>query len=407
MPALTTELLRRLPRAHADFTDDRQPGLVLRCRPSGSHSWLVRAGRGRWITLGKQSALTLTQARDEARKVLGQLALGETPRQAPKAITTPTLQTYLTDIYGPWVRVHRKTGDESVQRVETAFAELLSTKLDAIAPFTLERWRTQRLTAGARPTTVNRDLSALRSALGYAVRTKLLARHPMAAITALKLDARQVVRYLVPDETARLQAALDARDAAIREERASANAWRRERGYPTYPEIGTFGDHLHPLVLLALHTGMRRGELFGLRWADVLLPQRRLVVRGEGAKSGQTRHLPLNAIAVRVLTTWQQDRHAVLSPEAAASDLVFPSSDGGPLTDIKTAWRTLLKDARIHGFRFHDLRHTFASWLVQAGVDLNQVRELLGHASMVMTLRYAHLAPEHGQQAVDRLVGRA
>ena len=407
MPALTTELLRRLPRAHVDYADDRQPGLVLRCRPTGSHSWLVRAGRGKWITLGKQSALTLTQAREEARKVLGQLALGETPRQAPQAVTTPTLQTYLTQTYGPWAQVHRKTGDETVQRVEAAFADLLSTKLDALSAFAIERWRTQRLSAGVRATTVNRDLSALRGALSYAVRTKVIARHPMADVKAQQVDQRPTVRYLSAAEAARLQAALAARDTAIRDERASANAWRSARGYPTYPAIGTFGDHLTPLVTLALHTGLRRGELFGLRWADVQLAQRRLTVRGDGAKSGQTRHLPLNREAVRVLTTWQQDRRAVQSPDAAASDRVFPSSIGGPLDNVQTAWERVLTAAKIAHFRFHDLRHTFASWLVQAGVDLNQVRELLGHASMVMTLRYAHLAPEHGQQAVDRLVGRA
>jgi integrase len=389
-----------------DLSDARQPGLVLRCRASGTHSWLVRAGRGTWITLGPQSSLTITQAREEARKVLGQLALGQTPRQAPKAISTPTLKAYVVETYGPWVRTHRKTGEETVQRLQAAFAGLLATKLDNLSAFSIERWRTQRLETGARPATVNRDLNALRGCLSHAVRTKAIARHPMADVKAQKVDGRAAVRFLSAEEATRLHAALAARDDARRQERTTANAWRQARGYPPYPEIGTFSDHLTPLVVLALHTGLRRGELFGLRWADVALSQRRLMVRGDGAKSGQTRHVPLNREALRVLTTWQQDRHAVHSPEAASSDLVFPSSAGGPLDNVQTAWEGVLKAAGITAFRFHDLRHTFASWLVQAGVDLNQVRELLGHASLTMTLRYAHLAPEHGQQAVDRLVAR-
>jgi integrase len=88
-----------------------------------------------------------------------------------------------------------------------------------------------------------------------------------------------------------------------------------------------------------------------------------------------------------------------------ASRLVFPGRDGeSRLVDIKTGWMALLRKAEITQFRFHDLRHTFASKLVMAGVDLNTVRELLGHADIKMTLRYAHLAPEHKAAAVAKLV---
>ena len=80
---------------------------------------------------------------------------------------------------------------------------------------------------------------------------------------------------------------------------------------------------------------------------------------------------------------------------------------GEPLTDVKKAWASLMKRAKLTAFRFHDLRHTFASKLVMAGVDLNTVRELLGHSDIAMTLRYAHLAPEHKANAVERLVSRA
>ena len=75
-----------------------------------------------------------------------------------------------------------------------------------------------------------------------------------------------------------------------------------------------------------------------------------------------------------------------------------------PLEDIKSAWLPLVGAAKVSAFRFHDLRHTFASKLVMAGVDLNTVRELLGHADLKMTLRYAHLAPEHKAAVVAKLV---
>jgi integrase len=151
---------------------------------------------------------------------------------------------------------------------------------------------------------------------------------------------------------------------------------------------------------MALNTGLRRGELFQLRWRDVTLDRARVTVRGEHAKSGQTRHIPLNAAILKVLQEWKPVN---VEPDA----LVFPGRDAGePLDDIKTAWAALLKAAKITGFRFHDCRHDFASRLVMAGVDLNTVRELLGHADIKMVLRYAHLAPEHTAAAVERLVSR-
>jgi integrase len=105
----------------------------------------------------------------------------------------------------------------------------------------------------------------------------------------------------------------------------------------------------------------------------------------------------LNAEAVRVLTGCQRG--------GADADYVFAGrEEGEPLEDIKKAWAPLLKEAKIHGFTFHDLRHTFASKLVMARVDLNTVRELLGLSDIKMTLRYAHLAPQHTAAAVARLV---
>ena len=133
-------------------------------------------------------------------------------------------------------------------------------------------------------------------------------------------------------------------------------------------------------------------------------------MQGDGTKSGDSRAVPLNREALEVLTTWQGQYQKPTGSDPVpeeTSGLVFPGDDGEQMGSLKTAFTAILKDAKITGFRFHDLRHSFASKLVMSAVDLNTVRELLGHADLKMTLRYAHLAPEHKAAAVAKLdVGR-
>jgi integrase len=128
---------------------------------------------------------------------------------------------------------------------------------------------------------------------------------PLGDITFRSEDENAVVRYLSDDEERRLRRALIARDNARRAGRESANKWRRERGYKELAAYGTYSDHVTPLVLLGLNTGLRRGELLQLRWCDLDIARRMLTVRGEGAKTGRTRHVPLNREASRALKAWR------------------------------------------------------------------------------------------------------
>jgi integrase len=154
---------------------------------------------------------------------------------------------------------------------------------------------------------------------------------------------------------------------------------------------------MKPLVLISLHTGMRRGELFALTWGSVDLDIGRITVHSATAKSGTTRHLPLNSEALAVLRGW---RHQAIDENG----LVFPGKNGAGFNNVRRSWEGVLAAAKITRFRWHDLRHSFASKLVMAAVDLNTVRELLGHSDYKMTLRYSHLAPEHKAAAVAKLV---
>jgi integrase len=395
------ELLRKLPPAPAEIRDSKMVGFVLRVRPSGRHSYYAVYGRNRWHLLGTSDVLSAPEAREECRKVLADVAKGADPvvakREAKKDIS---FEDFVAQHYQPWAEAQRKTGAEQTQRLRQAFGSTLNAvKLSEINAFLVERWRSGRLKDGKAPTTVNRDLNTLRGALSRAVDWGLLKAHPLSRVKASKTDKRGIVRYLSADEEDRLLKALAGRDDRRRAERARANRWRAERGYPLWPAYGTFSDHMTPLVITALHTGLRRGELFGLRWRDIDLVAARLTVRGEEAKSGQTRHVPLNAKALEALKTWHKE-----SATNDADAFAFPGDDGAALVDIKRSWGKVLTAAKITDFRFHDCRHSFASKLVMAGVDLNTVRELLGHADIKMVLRYAHLAPEHTAAAVAKLV---
>jgi len=213
--------------------------------------------------------------------------------------------------------------------------------------------------------------------------------HPLARLKPLKVDKRKIVRYLLPDEEKRLTATLAARDERKRKGRESANAWRRERGHDPLPAIGIYCDNLTPMVVLACNTGLRRGELWNLTWGAVDLRRKMLTVHGKGAKSGQTRHIPLNRSAVDTL----KSHRGAVAP--------MPTVPVFGRATFRKSWGKVLKDAKIENFRFHDLRHDFASRLVMAGVPLNTVRELMGHSSLEMTLIYAHLSPDNLRAAVD------
>jgi len=163
------------------------------------------------------------------------------------------------------------------------------------------------------------------------------------------------------------------------------------------PLLQASESRFYPGVILVSNAGLRRGELFSLQWENVDLQQAILTVEGAYAKSGKTRHVPLNMEALNVLKAWHN--------QTTGNELVFHNKDGKRFDTIKKSWGTILKSAGIKEFRWHDLRHHFASRLVMLDVDLNTVRELLGHADISMTLRYAHLAPEHKANAVAKLVG--
>lgn len=381
-----------------EIHDTTVPGLFIRVTAAGSKSYVVTWARGRKKTLGRVSKMTLAQAQQEALQYLHEARTHGEPlavTHGRRGTGIPTLETFIDDQFEPWALTHHKDGASGVQDIRSTFKELMSLRLDEINVRRVERLRSGWLAAGRAPATANRKLVRLKGVLSRAVEWGILAEHPLASMKRLKVDRRGRVRYLLKDEEQRLREALDAREEEIRTERDSANQWRKDRKRELLPDLRRpdFADHLKPLVLLSLNTGMRRGEVFNLQWRDVDLKNKLVTVEGDTSKSGQTRHIPLNREALAVLEGWADGR--------VGAGFVFPGKAGERLDNVKKSWTALLVRAEITGFRWHDLRHTFASKLVMAGVPLNTVRELLGHSDIQMTLRYAHLAPDSKAQAVE------
>ncbi|MBV2091695.1 MAG: site-specific integrase [Candidatus Thiodiazotropha sp. (ex Ctena orbiculata)] len=391
-----------------EVADLEMPALRLRVTPGNIKTFVLlyrnAQNRQKRYTIGKFGDVTPESARDTAETLMAKVVLGGDPaaekqeeKRKGEKLKYSTLKGFLEKKFRPWAETNRKTGSHMTQRIESAFSELLDKPLDEISPWLIEKWRKGRFEQGRTVGTVNRDIATLKSCLSRAVDWHVIDEHPLRRLKLSREDRQGVVRYLSPDEEKRLLLALNNRDKEIKSKRTSGNNWRRSRRHPPLPEItSTYSDHLTPMVILSLNTGMRRGEVFHMQWRDINFANKTLVVHGETAKSGKTRHINLNGTALNALNNWRKQ-----SPPS--NKLVFPGKEGKPLDNIRKSWEGLLMRANIHKFRWHDMRHHFASKLVMAGVDLNTVRELLGHSDLKMTLRYAHLAPEHKAAAVEKL----
>ena len=215
--------------------------------------------------------------------------------------------------------------------------------------------------------TVNRELCCLKNMLRKAVEWGYIKQNPAAGIKQFK-ETPKAARYLTSEECSALLAACP--------------------------------DHLYPIVVLALNTGMRKGELLHLQWEDVDFRRGTITVRNRRdfhTKNYEDRVIPMNDEVREVLRKL---------PRHIRSPYVFPSiadPEGNAYNDVKRSFTSAVKRSRIEHVRFHDLRHTFASHLVMAGVDIRTVQTLLGHKDISTTMRYAHLAPDHLKGAVERL----
>ena len=242
------------------------------------------------------------------------------------------------------------------------FGTLLLTE---VTPAWLRAWR-DRLGAKHKPGTVRVYMDALSAALTYAVNDlEWLHDHPMRKVRKLP-DPASHVRFLSPEERQRL-----------------LRACRRSDD-----------PRLYPVVLLALHTGARKDELLHLRRRDINLTQQ--VVYFVKTKTHVARAVPLTGQALDYLST---PLFRIMPP----ADWLFPGPEAGRPTRIDYAWDKARTAAGLEDFRFHDLRHTAASYLLMSGASLVELADILGHRTMAMVKRYAHFTQDHTRGILARM----
>ena len=226
-------------------------------------------------------------------------------------------------------------------------------------------WIFDRRKSGAKGATINRELSSLRGILREAQKRGWVDRNVALEVDRCK-EAASGWRWLTPEQAKRLVEACD-----------------------KAPEQGR---HLRPLVITALYTGMRRGELLSLRWENVHLGRAELEVIA--SKSGYRRTVPLRSEVVNALRKWRRK---------SRGEFVFARGSGAPFSKIRRSFQSAVARAKLGSLRFHDLRHTAASWMAQEGADVYEMARVLGHRDIASTMRYSHLIPRSSRRAVERM----
>lgn len=388
-----------------DIFDSEQNRFGVRVHPTGRKTYFYtyrnKDKKRQRITLGVHGDITADIARNEAVKYAGQIAASIDPKEQSKAEKYKTLGGFIKEKYEPWRKAEKKTAAAEIEMLRRNFEVWYELELMQIDTKLVGEWRTQKLNEGIHNKSVNRYIAGLKSALSFAVKTELIPLNPLQKLKPLKIDDREKVRFLSDDEEKRFRKAIDQREARLCKERESANIWRKQRNYDLFPEIkeGDFADHIKPIILLLMNTGCRPIEVLTLEWQSVDLKRKQITIEGKHAKSGKTRHIPLSREALETLEQWKKQ---------GSGSLVFPSPVSKKAMDkLPRTITKLIQDAYLENFRPYDLRHSYASKLAMAGIDLNTIRELLGHAEISTTLIYAHLSEDHKRQAIELVFNKA
>jgi integrase len=274
-----------------------------------------------------------------------------------KAVTSPRLEEF-AEKYLEYSMANKRSWTRDKSSIKNLLKHFRGFKLNDITPWLIEKFKSSRKKEVTKAT-VNRDLTCLKAMFSKAIIWGKATENPVKKVKMFKEPERSL-RWLTVEEYQKL--------------------------------IDASSGHVRSMIIMAVNTGMRLGEILSLTWDSVDFD--RGIITVERSKNDGVRHIPINKQLTEELEAVKIN---------ATGEYVFSKSTGEPFKDIKNGFWSALKRSGIEKCRFHDLRHTFASHLVMNGTDITTVKELLGHKTISMTMRYAHLSKEHKQQAVDSL----
>ena len=355
-----------------DFFDIDQRGFMLEVRCSGGKTFYQRytdaRGRERQFKIGPADVLGLSAARRKARTISAQALVGVDPQARRAELRTiPTLSELVRDRYLPHVKSYKRSWqtDETVLRVHI-LPVLGSQYIDQVASEPIATLVQRMRDKGYATGTTNRVVIVLRHIFNLARKWRVpgIGENPTAGI-ALAPDVNRE-RFLSVEEAQRLIASIEQDENEV----------------------------ARKAIMLLLLTGARRNEITHAKWEHVDCDKRTLLV--PLSKSGKPRSIALNASAIALLRTIR----AGVSPD------IFPSpATDRPSPSLYFPWQRIRVRAGMPDLRLHDLRHSFASFLVNSGVSLYVVQGLLGHAHTRYTQRYAHLTPDTLLNAAETMSG--
>jgi integrase len=351
------------------FFDVAQRGFMLEVRSSGGKTFYQRytdeRGRERQYKIGPADALTLEQARRKARVILAQALLGTDPQDKRKELRSiPTLAALVRERYLPHVKAYKRSWctDETVLRIHI-LPRLGSMHVDEIAGTAIADLLTDMRDRGYASGTTNRVLILLRYIFNLARKWKIAGVRENPTFGLSTAPDVQRDRFLTPEETQRLIASIN-----VDENRVAAQA-----------------------IMLLLLTGGRRNEITHAKWEYIDWAKRTLLV--PISKTGRPRSIALNGQALALLRS--------IAP-VPGNPYIFPSPvTGRPSASLHFPWARIRERALLDDVRLHDLRHSFASFLVNKGISLYVVQGLLGHTQPRTTQRYAHLSQDTLLEAAE------
>jgi integrase len=350
-------------------------GLLLELRKSDPEhpTWYTRyksreTGRTRYVRIGHFPDVSLSEARARAKDIQASIRLGSDPKaeeDARKAV--PTFTDYMLQTFLPHVRTHLRTAGKYEEYFRLRLKPVFGHKrLNQIRRHDIQLFHTKLRQEGLAPATCNLYLRTLKTAFSRAIQAEIIPG-PNPAVGIRQFRETPLENYLDDDQLQKLLTVLEADKNRV----------------------------ICDIILFLLSTAARRNEALQAQWEHIDVENRVWRIPATNSKSGKVRAVPLNDTALDILSrqnTRDKYEHVFVNKRT-----------GKPYTTFQKVWERLRRKAGLEHVRCHDLRHTAASYMCQAGISLYTIQGVLGHSSPVVTQRYAHLSTKTLQDASDKV----